>query len=242
MIKNPMKRCSAPDCRQFAEYGIRTHERCFTHKNGDDINLIESECSKCGKLDILIDGICLNFCHSSKDYKKYKIYQKHKENRVVELLQEEFAVSNSDTEYEFQSLKFNMIFDQAIEKDCGKERPDILIQLPTHNVIVEVDEFQHSKGYCKEGEINRMKNIAFSYGGTKCAFIRYNPDSYVTSHEHSQNYQNAKREKALLKWIKHLIEFENNNEENKLPLLSVVYLFYDGYNKVENYFEEIELY
>lgn len=226
MIKNPMKRCEQLNCRQFAEYGIRTHERCFIHKNEDDINLLESECSKCGKIDILINNICLNFCHSLEEFKKYRLFQKHKENHIVEVIKDSFP-------------NIPLILDKSIERECGKERPDILIQLPTHNIIIEVDEFQHSKGYCKEGELNRMKNITSSFGGIPCIFIRYNPDSYTTPHLHSANYQAIRKEKVLIKWIRYAIEEKLEEICENNALCNVVYLFYDNYDKTNNFLQEI---
>ena len=66
-----------------------------------------------------------------------------------------------------------------LNKSVGvsQRRPDILITLDTHSVIIEVDENMHC-GYCDEAE--RLAAIYHDLGGTKpMSVIRFNPDGYM---------------------------------------------------------------
>jgi len=53
--------------------------------------------------------------------------------------------------------------DKIIDKgECGKERPDFLIDCGTHYIIIEVDEHQHQGRACECEQI-RMVKIVYVY-------------------------------------------------------------------------------
>lgn len=71
-------------------------------------------------------------------------------------------------------FKYNSQINNGLETD---HIPDFLFDLPTHAVIVEVDEEQHRR--CgKEKEEIRMIDIAKALK-KKTIFIRFNPDKYI---------------------------------------------------------------
>jgi hypothetical protein len=85
-----------------------------------------------------------------------------------------------------------------------------------------VDENQHHSYAC-ECEQGRMVAIFQDYSGGKVIFIRYNPDSYTNSLGVKVSSDKGKEQK-LLDTIKAIM----NNPLDKA--LSVIYLFYDGYD------------
>jgi len=67
---------------------------------------------------------------------------------------------------------------------CGKSvgasgcRPDVLLMLPNYNIVIEIDENQHSS-YNVDDESHRMKQIHKDLKCKDIVFIRFNPDTYT---------------------------------------------------------------
>jgi len=74
----------------------------------------------------------------------------------------------------FSELQFS--FNKTVQNGCSKRRPDILLELNTHCIIIEIDENQHIdyETNCEEQRINDLFNDI----GLPIIFIRFNPDSY----------------------------------------------------------------
>ena len=109
--------------------------------------------------------------------------------------------------------------------DCGLERPDFVFDCGTHFIILEVDEHQH-KSYLCDCEVTRMLNIWYNI----CAptiFIRFNPDEYTTNNI-KNDPSHKDRMKELSSYLKYYMKAKVIDE---LQLLSVVYLYYDNYDK-----------
>jgi hypothetical protein len=70
------------------------------------------------------------------------------------------------------------IRDKRIQDGCSKRKPDMLVDLGTHIIIVEVDENAH-KDYDCSCENKRIMEISKDVGGRPIVFIRFNPDKYV---------------------------------------------------------------
>jgi hypothetical protein len=224
MISNPNKKCAKRDCKENAIYGIKIPIHCETHKNTEDICLIERKCKLCDKIDVVNEeGICINFCLMEEKYKVYKKNIKSKELRVYNILKSEFGEPD--------------FYDKKIENSCFNERPDIVYDMKTHFVIVEVDENQHRKGsnYNPECEYKRMVNIFGSLGGIPVIFIRYNPDVHKEEGK-IVKLSKAKKEDVLIAWVK------KARDEIPEKMCNVVYLFYDDYDKSQTKFYKINPY
>jgi len=224
MISNPRAKCLKKNCSDLAEYGIQRPIHCENHKDGNDINLVERKCIKCERIDVVNEeGICVNFCLKSEEYKIYQKQQKTKESRILKILTENIGVPTS--------------YDTIIPTDCGKDdryRPDFLYDCKTHIAICEADERQHSDR-CEQGECYRMRNIFFDNECVPTVFIRYNPDNFKVKGK-TVKIPIGKKEEILLKWMKKAMEEIPKN------FLSVVYLFYDDYNETVKDFCEIDPY
>jgi hypothetical protein len=224
MISRPRAICSKRTCKEIAEYGIIRPIHCDVHKSSNDINLVERKCIKCGKIDVLRGDICVNFCSKEEQNLKYKKHQKLKESVVCNYLQENIKDIEPSS------------FDKTIVNDCDiKNRPDIVYEVKTHVVVIEIDEGQH-KGYCPEGEVNRMKNIYTAYGGEMpVVFVRYNPDNFRVG-GNVVKIPVEKRLDIMSKWVRKAID-----QVPESPI-SIVYLYYDNYNEKQRDFINIDPY
>lgn len=178
--------------------------RCEIHHLEDDYNLAERPCKSCGLPNVLNHENVCRFCEPTT----FKNYVKRKENRVRLLLEK-------------NGLCFTHA-DKIVDAKCGLERPDFVFEMATHVVILEVDENQH-KSYPCECEQVRMVNVTQAYGGLHVFWIRYNPDAFKGC---STTLTDNDREKHLLDWVKWSLEHIPSQ------LAEVVYLFYDGCDKV----------
>jgi len=71
--------------------------------------------------------------------------------------------------------------DKAVKSDCSsKRRPDFLLKLPMHNIIVEVDEHAH-EGYDSTCELTRLNNLYEDLGLMPLIMIRFNPDGFTSN-------------------------------------------------------------
>ena len=70
------------------------------------------------------------------------------------------------------------VLDRKIADGCSGRRPDILAVMGYINIIIEIDEDQHSAydNYCEEVRIN---NLSLDLNTSETVMIRFNPDKYT---------------------------------------------------------------
>jgi hypothetical protein len=214
MIKRPNSNCIIKGCNQKAIYGtFITANHCNNHKTTDDINILENKCILCGLNMILDNNQKCEFCNPQPNSKNYLT----KQNKLMTYL---------------DSLGlYGITTDKIINNgECGKERPDRVYDLNDKIIIIECDENQH-KDREKSCEITRMKNISQSFGGIPVYFIRWNPDKYKLFHSSHIPESLTARHKLVGKLL-----FDIHHNKYKMPhaLLSVLYLYYDNWNGIEN--------
>lgn len=144
--------------------------RCLEHKDKDMIDVLHPTCSAewCEtRVDdpIRFRGFCLRDYVYNFPNEPITRYYKTKERHVVEFVELYFT-------------DYNPIFDKVIPGSTSKRRPDILFDLDTHCVIIEIDEGMH-KGYSCENK--RIAEIWTSLKERNTVFIRFNPDQYKDS-------------------------------------------------------------
>jgi hypothetical protein len=84
------------------------------------------------------------------------------------------------------------ITDKKVADGCSQRRPDILIDMGSHVIVVEIDENQHI-AYDTSCENRRLMEISKDLGHRPIVFIRFNPDSYtVGSTKHSSCWRVGK--------------------------------------------------
>jgi len=220
--------------KYFFEFDIDYHK-----KDG-----YKDNCRSCyensKKLVTLSNLICSsNFC-DEKGLLKYNRYCKHcfvnlfpSDSKCINYRTKEKLVCNYLKNFFKSYIKS---FNKTIEHGFSKYRPDILINIYTHAIIVEIDENQHNhEDYICENK--RICTIFSELGHINCVFIRFNPDKY--SLKNGAIYESCfkKNKNGILEIIN---EFDWNNRLHKLketidyhikniPEKSItnIYLFYD---------------
>jgi hypothetical protein len=73
---------------------------------------------------------------------------------------------------------FTWISDKKVKDGCSKRRPDLLLDMGSHIIIIEVDEYQHTD-YDTSCENKRLMELSNDLQHRPIVFIRFNPDDYV---------------------------------------------------------------
>jgi hypothetical protein len=141
---------------------------CVVHKKDGMIDVISPRCKS-------------QFCESYSR-KKYDYYCIH---CFIHLFPEKSIARNYKTKeksvVDFILSKFTgftWIADKRIQDGCSRRRPDLLLDLGSHVLIVEVDENQHTDYDCS-CENKRIMEISRDIGHRHLIFIRFNPDDYL---------------------------------------------------------------
>jgi len=172
------------------------------------------------------NGYCARCClFQFPDMKLSKNY-KTKERTTVSKIEEYFP---------------NLIWvkDKTIEGGCSMRRPDLLVDMGSHIIIIEIDENKHNtESYSCENK--RICQIWNDVGERNIIFIRFNPDSYTNSEgvkikscfkENRKigaltlNPQEEQQWKERIDKLLETIEYWTNNVPDKL--IDIVFLFYD---------------
>ena len=72
---------------------------------------------------------------------------------------------------------FDWVADKSIQDGCSRRRPDLLLDLGSHIIIMEVDENKHT-GYECSCENKRLMQLSQDLHHRPIVFIRFNPDAY----------------------------------------------------------------
>lgn len=201
-VKGPI----CDDCDTRASFGFqvdRRPSRCTMHKDDGMIDICNPRCSSCNLFHVKsISGLC-SYC--DPDRKR----QKTKEFKLKTLLESELPDHQFIHDKTFADVRA-----------CSDRtyRPDFTLVLPSHVVIIEVDECCHNdiEPIC---EVSRMISIGMSAGGLPVVIIRFNPDGFKIRGK-NQKVPERDRHDKLIETVHHAIE--NMPEE----LLTTKYLFY----------------
>ena len=227
-------RCLTEGCNNQPSYGIpggkRTH--CGVCKTESMQNNNHKACltpyCETYPSNTAYDGYCLRcFMYTFPDRKVARNY-KTKEQAVVDHVQEHFP-------------EFTWIADKRISDGCSLRRPDLLVDIGSHVVVVEVDEDQH-QGYDCSCEHKRLMELSKDVGHRPLVFIRFNPDKYVDERDARVDSCWKRGKDGIIKltnsdrieWDQRLavlssqIEYWMNNQTQKT--VEVIELFYDGWN------------
>ena len=160
-------------CNKRPSFNVKDSKNilyCFDHKKDGMVNILAKKC---------LSDWCDTQIYSTNKYEDYcmrcfihlfphkpiSYNYKTKEKAVVD-----FVLG------EFQS--FMWITDKRVQYGCSKRRPDLLLDLGSHVLIIEVDENQHMDYDCS-CENKRLMEISRDIGHRPLIFIRFNPDQYI---------------------------------------------------------------
>ena len=125
--------------------------------------------------------------------------------------------------------------DKIIINGCSRRRPDLLLDMGSHIIIVEVDENKH-QGYECICENKRLMELSQDLQHRSIVFIRFNPDEYIdlygnkiescwktnafgiTVIQHSVNWEN--------RLVKLIDEIKYWTESKSDKMVEIVELFY----------------
>ena len=215
--------CEEDGCSKTACYntpGSKEAIYCTGHSRDGMINLWEKKCSICcscrARKDY--DGHCAQcFSHVFPDSPKIRMF-KTKERAVKDFLVSKWPDSI-------------ITHDKAV--DCFKFRPDFVIELGSHTIVVEVDEFQHER-YDTSCENKRLMSIFRGLGDRPMIMIRFNPDKYIdeTGKKIQGCWQGSGLVRKGVEWDRRLRELEKTIEKwwHMTPgkEVTIERLFYDG--------------
>jgi hypothetical protein len=210
MVNGKHSMCKMENCNKSAGYnlmGIKTPMYCVEHKKENMVDVkhhfcMETGCNKrpifnyegckkgiyCAthKKDNMIDiisPICISeWCnnYSNRRYDNYCI------NCFIHLFPDKPITRNYKTKekaiVDFITTTFDKswIYDKRITNGCSKRRPDLLLDMGTHVIIIEIDENQHISYDCS-CDNKRLMEISQDVGHRPIIFIRFNPDDYIDS-------------------------------------------------------------
>jgi hypothetical protein len=201
-------------------------------------------CGDCKKTDMInvISTKCItNLCEqqSQKDNYCMRCYYFHNPDKKPERLKVKEEEVIKYIKNNFKNI--DMITDKCLIGDglCLRTRPDILIHLNNHSIIIEIDENQH-KWYnpiCDEARINNIQEAL----NRPIIIIRFNPDAYTDKGKRIKSCFKDDDKTGLktipknqeLNWNNRLSVLKNIINDNLEYLndepIKLIKLFYDTY-------------
>lgn len=167
MIKITKPICKYDDCELPATHNFRWSKQpklCRSHAENGMFDIMTSDCKLC-KINPTREDYCLScFYYSFPENVKTRNH-KTKENAFMSGLKKVYP---------------ELVLDRIIDGGCSRRRPDGLLDLLTHSVIVEIDEDQH-RAYDSTCELARLNELFTDLGDRPIIFLRLNPDKYYES-------------------------------------------------------------
>lgn len=220
------------ECDKIASYNYpECTERfyCSLHKRIGMINLYGTKC----KSDFCLTGVnnknryngyCLHCFTNLFPDEPRTINYCTKEKIIVKYVLDNFP-------------DYTWINNKIIQDGCSKRRPDMLVDLGSHVLIIEIDEFQHIL-YDSQCENNRLEDISKDLYYRPIVIIRFNPDEYIDENNNKINspwiYNNSKIGIDInciddwnnrLNELKNKINYylQNNNNEERVEIIKLYY-------------------
>ena len=222
----------------FCEHGKRKEECKICHGSAlCNHGKKKSQCIECGGSALCKTPLCetsankkynghcmrcfVNLFPELKNARNYKT----KERNVVDNIKIAFP-------------NFSWCCDKTVQDGCSRKRPDMLLDMGSHVIIVEVDENQHVNYDCS-CENKRLMELSQDVNHRPIVFIRFNPDKYFDKHGNTFDSCWEATKQGILRvapkkqqeWEHRLeclvenIQYWIENETNKI--VQVVELFYD---------------
>jgi hypothetical protein len=155
-------RCKECHGSQICKHDKRK-ERC---KECDGHELCKNEwCETNG--NIKYEGYCMPcFVNNPENQDKPAMRNyKTKEKDVVDRITQTFT-------------SFTWVADKKVQDGCSRRRPDLLLDMGSHIIIVEIDENKHTDYDCS-CENKRLMELSQDLQHRPIVFIRFNPDDYT---------------------------------------------------------------
>jgi len=173
IMKNVFNNCVFESCTTSACFNYREKYKglyCSVHKLDNMINVVSPKCNSswCETIgNKKYEGFCLScFVNNPENQNKpaMKNY-KTKEKDVVDRITQTFT-------------NFTWFADKKVTDGCSRRRPDLLLDMGSHIIIVEVDENKHTNYDCS-CENKRLMELSQDLHHRPIVFIRFNPDDFT---------------------------------------------------------------
>ena len=266
MINVKSKKCISCNNKQ-PNFNIPTESKglyCGDCKKPDMIDVVSPKCISCNKkypnfnlpteskglycgdckspymIDVKNKKCITESCeqHSQKDnycMRCYYFHNPHKKPKRFKVKEEEVL---NYLKQEFKDIE--MITDKALIGDglCLRNRPDVLIHLNKHSIIIEIDEEQH-KYYnliCDEARINNIQEAL----DRPIIIIRFNPDGYIENGKKIKSCFNIDKKTGMRtipknqeqNWNNRLVKLKDtlafSLDNYKDEPIRIIKLFYDN--------------
>jgi len=154
-------------CKECEGSSICKHKKEKRHcKECEGSRLCKNEwCETTGNTKY--EGFCVAcFVNNPENQDKPAIRNyKTKEKDVVDRITQTFT-------------SFTWVADKKVQDGCSRRRPDLLLDMGTHIIIVEIDENKHTDYDCS-CENKRLMELSQDLQHRPIVFIRFNPDDYT---------------------------------------------------------------
>jgi len=152
-------------CRDCNGSSICVHDKYYKLcKECDGSSLCKSAWCHKKKID-KYNGYCLTCCiHIHPEIQVSRNY-KTKEKDVVDRITQTYS-------------NFTWVSDKKVQDGCSRRRPDLLLDMGSHIIIVEIDENKHTDYDCS-CENKRLMELSQDVQHRPIVFIRFNPDDYI---------------------------------------------------------------
>ena len=216
-------------------FGLLTDKKvtfCSDCKNDDMVNIKNSRCITplCDKYSN-IDKYCIRCFYALNPNDKRCKRIKFKENEMIKYIQQTFK-------------DLNWICDNSLIGDnmCLKYRPDVLLHLNNHSIVIECDERQHrhykDNNSCENSREHQIQEAL----NRPVVFIRFNPDEYLDLNnkkvmscfivDKKLGFNTIPKNQES-RWITRLETLKNtilkSVEKPPIKPIEKIYLYYDGY-------------
>jgi len=111
------------------------------------------------------NGYCLPCCIQVHPEIEVSRNYKTKEKDVIDRITQIFT-------------SFTWVADKKVQDGCSRRRPDLLLDMGSHIIIVEIDENKHTDYDCS-CENKRLMELSQDLQHRPIVFIRFNPDDYT---------------------------------------------------------------
>ena len=154
-----------PQCKECGGSAFCEHDKRKSHckECGGSALCKSSWCETIGirKYNGYCLPCCIQVCPEIQVSRNYKT----KERDVVDRITQTFT-------------GFTWVADKKVQDGCSLRRPDLLLDMGSHIIIVEIDENKHTDYDCS-CEHKRLMQISQDLQHRPIVFIRFNPDAYT---------------------------------------------------------------
>ncbi len=197
-------------------------------------NILKQKCRTCFTHPQNFCKHCANVYIKESSYKPYCFKCYCVLNPDEEIPHRYMMKENYIHNYLKENLNISIIHNKVIEGGCSKRRPDWLIDVLTHSVIIECDEEKH-EGY--ECENKRTMEIFQDLGSRPIVLIRFNPDkngdsgscfAFDKKNKITPTSEWDERKEKLLETIRYHINTIPEKE------VTIEYLYYSEEKEIED--------